>query len=163
MPFVRRRASRMEASLYFSGRAMPHQWVLMLFLAGQALGLRAAQDHVGVAGLYLTTITDPAEAVGGDQRRAAAQERVIHDVAGGAVVADRPRHALQRLLPAVRRVVLPRTQVIIDLPNGRWLSTSSPASGPAITHAIPPRLVPPVIMALTDDQLLLAPEHKCSW
>src|SRR6266478_9879563 len=65
--------------------------------ASAAQFLPAADDRVGINGVELHTVAAPAGAFGGDQRRAAAEKGVEHDVAAGRAIEDRVgdhRHGL---------------------------------------------------------------------
>src|SRR6267378_8563804 len=59
--------------------------------------LPAADDRVGINGVELHTVAAPAGAFGGDQRRAAAEKGVEHDVAAGRAVEDRVSDHRHRL------------------------------------------------------------------
>src|SRR6266478_9826225 len=65
--------------------------------ASAAQFLPAADDRVGINGVELHTVAAPAGAFGGDQRRAAAEKGVEHDVAASRAVEDRVADHRHRL------------------------------------------------------------------
>src|SRR5262245_20699913 len=102
--------------------------------------------------------------MGGDQGRAAAEEGIVYEVAGFAVVADRSGHTLNRLLGAVAAwhiLLVLRTSHRLktgNIPNSRLVAGTCPACCIAVPHGIPTGFVLKVIVASGNDKVWLSPD-----
>ena len=138
------------------GRALV-KWSTVLSARGSIAGkgLPAPYSHIDIARIKFQSATDTACALRGNQRRAAADERVIDEIAGRAVVEHGPAHALDRLLRAVRCFAV--LAAAGNRPQRRLFAVSRPIALAA--HRVPARLVLPVIVAASDHQTFLRPDN----
>jgi hypothetical protein len=118
--------------------------------------LEARDRNVAIFRRDLDRAADALCQLGGNDRASAAEERVIDDVTRPRVVLDRPLHADDRLLRAVAGFRSPMR----DRPDRRLLAIAVPVRGLALAHAVPARLVAPVIVTARDDEARLVPDDR---
>src|SRR5262252_8631881 len=97
--------------------------------------LPTLHDDIDINGVKLQTIADAAGHFGRYQSRARAEKRVVHRLAGPAVIDDRAAHAFYRLLRAVAR----------------------PVAAFASAHRVPGSLMLPVVIAAAQYKMLFEP------
>src|SRR5215472_13692953 len=117
--------------------------------AGQSLP--ATDDRIDIDGVQLQSVAAPAGALGSDQRRAAAEKGIEHNVAAGRAVEDRVGDHRHRLHA---RVQLRQIAVLVATGGG-----TGPGVVPNITAvtAEPDRVAVPVAAVLEhEDKLVLA-------
>src|SRR5439155_13371518 len=72
-------------------------------------------------------------------------------------------HQFDRLLRAVAGLLLvlvPAVRVqVFDLPNGALCPVAAPVGFLALAHGIPARLMPPVVVAAPENEVLLRPDN----
>src|SRR5215469_1691905 len=123
--------------------------------------LPAPHDDIDIGGVELETVAGARAHLGGDQAGSRAEKRVIDQLAGPAVVGDRPAHALDRLLravpPALRVLRVAKRIVVGDLPECRLRAVALPVGRLAVAHRIPAAFVLPMIMAAVQREVLLRP------
>jgi hypothetical protein len=97
---------------------------------------------------------DRAARLCGDQRGAAAEERLVDRLAGARIVLDRPPHAFDRLLGRMLgRSVLPAGW---DFPERGLLAVAGLVA--LLADGVPARFIAPVVIPLAHDQPLLGPD-----
>src|SRR5215469_4099168 len=123
--------------------------------------LPPAHDHIDIGGVELETVAAALAHLGGDQTGSRTEKRVVDQLAGPAVVGDRPAHAFDRLLgavpPALRVVLVAKRIVVGDLPECRLRAVALPVGRLAIAHGIPAAFVLPMIMAAAQREGLPRP------
>src|SRR4051812_11419333 len=96
-------------------------------------GLPALHHGIDISRVELDTAADAAGHFGCDQAGARAEERVIDNLPGAAVVDDRAAHALDRLLravpPALLALRVAERVVVGDLPHRRLGAVTLPVAG----------------------------------
>src|ERR1035437_9937116 len=117
--------------------------------------------HIDILRIDIHAVADSPGALGCDQGAATSQERVVASLPRTRVVENRPAHDLDGLLGAVAgsfvfRCALPAKRIQVRyLPDGRLRAIAAPATGLAFPHCIPAGLMPPVVGAARDGEVLL--------
>src|ERR1035437_8662626 len=120
--------------------------------------------HIDILRIDIHAVADSPGALGCDQGAATSQERVVASLPRTRVVENRPAHDLDGLLGAVAgsfvfRCALPAKWVQVRyLPDRRLRAIAAPATGLAFPHCIPAGLMPPVVRAARDGEVLLHPD-----
>src|ERR1039458_4036457 len=120
--------------------------------------------HVHILRIDIHAVADSPGALGCDQGAAASQERVVASLPRTRVVKNRPTHDLDGLLRAVAgsfvfRGALPAKRIQVrHLPDGRRRAIAAPVCCLTFPHRIPAGLMPPVIRAARDGEVLLHPD-----
>src|ERR1035437_984536 len=120
--------------------------------------------HVDILRIDIHAVADSPGALGGDQGAATSQERVVASLPRARVVENRPAHEFDGLLRAVAgsfgfRCALPPKRIQIRyLPDSRLRAIAAPVTSLASSHRIPARLMPPVVRAARDGEVLLHPD-----
>src|SRR5215831_1515804 len=125
-------------------------------------GLPASHDDIDIGRADLKAAADAAGHFGGDQARARTEKRVIDQLAGPAVVDNRPAHALDRLLrgvpPALFALAIAKRIVVGDLPHGGLLATPLPVASLALAHRVPAGFMTPMVVASAQCEMRLGPD-----
>src|SRR5579885_828751 len=121
--------------------------------------LPALDDNVAIARVDFEREANAANRVGSNQGRARSGEGFVDPITFGAVVHDRPAHALDGLL----RPVFGGLVVFAggDGPQSGLIARALPVAGGSLSHRVEARFVLPVIVTATEHQAWLRPYDLC--
>src|SRR5262249_10280599 len=124
--------------------------------------LPTEHGDVDVLGVDINSEANAAGLLGGNQRGARAQERIVDDVSALGVVQYRPAHQLDWFLCTVAGLLLLSVAAVRievgNLPQSRLCPVPLPVGLFKFPNGIPAGLVLPVIAAPAHDEVLLRPD-----